>query len=134
MGVQCPTAVIGDTHGQYHDVLRLIEVAGEPGEDHMMIFNGDFIDRGAWGLELMTVLMAWKIALPHRVLLVRGNHESVYCAMTYGFFGEMEAKLGPKIARKLFAGEHGSDLSLRASSVPAAAEMLSTCDGNALQK
>ena len=97
--------VVGDTHGQFHDVLRLLSVAGRPSSSHLMVFNGDFIDRGAWGFEVLVLLAAWKVALPHRALLLRGNHESVYCASTYGFCGEVEAKYGPRNAKRLFAGE-----------------------------
>lgn len=95
-------SVVGDTHGQFHDVLRLMERAGTPAPGNMLVFNGDFIDRGAWGVETLLMLAAWKVAAPSRALLLRGNHESVYCASTYGFLGEMEAKLGPKAAKRLF--------------------------------
>jgi hypothetical protein len=37
--------VVGDTHGQLHDVLRLFEVAGAPSSDSLFILNGDFVDR-----------------------------------------------------------------------------------------
>ena len=53
--------VVGDTHGQFHDLLRLFEHAGEPSEANMFIFNGDFVDRGAWGVEVLTTLAAWKV-------------------------------------------------------------------------
>lgn len=39
--------VVGDTHGQYHDVLRLLELAGCPSADNLFILNGDFVDRRA---------------------------------------------------------------------------------------
>jgi len=42
-------------------------VAGYPNNDRFFVFNGDFIDRGAWGVEIMAILMAWKIALPQQV-------------------------------------------------------------------
>ena len=55
---------------------------------------GDFVDRGAWGVELLAVLAAWKLALPRSVLLLRGNHESTTCTKMYGFFAELQAKYG----------------------------------------
>jgi hypothetical protein len=39
--------VVGDTHGQLHDVLRLFDVAGTPSADALFILNGDFVDRCA---------------------------------------------------------------------------------------
>jgi serine/threonine-protein phosphatase 5 len=86
--------VVGDTHGQFHDVLRLLEVAGPPGGARTYVFNGDFVDRGAWGLETLALLAAWKLALPAHVHLLRGNHESATCTLLYGFKGELAAKYG----------------------------------------
>ncbi len=54
-------------------------MAGWPSEDQLFVWNGDFVDRGAWGVELLAVLAAWKLALPASVFLLRGNHESITC-------------------------------------------------------
>ncbi|XP_074556437.1 serine/threonine-protein phosphatase 7 isoform X2 [Curcuma longa] len=86
--------VVGDVHGQLHDVLFLLEDAGFPAEDRLFVFNGDYVDRGAWGLETFVLLLAWKVFLPHRVFLLRGNHESKYCTSVYGFENEVLAKYG----------------------------------------
>ncbi len=56
-----------------------MEAAGWPSAEQLFVFNGDFVDRGAWGVELLAVLAAWKLALPSAVFLLRGNHESVTC-------------------------------------------------------
>lgn len=45
---------------------------------------GDFVDRGAWGVEVLALLMAYKWLLPHNVYLVRGNHESNIITQVYG--------------------------------------------------
>lgn len=58
---------------------------------------GDFVDRGAWGLETLLLLAAWKLALPDRVLLLRGNHETATCSKLYGFYAELGAKLGVRV-------------------------------------
>jgi serine/threonine-protein phosphatase 5 len=65
--------VVGDTHGQYHDVLKLLHLAGDPSATNWYVFNGDFVDRGAWGVEVLAVLMAWKLAHPKHVFLLRGG-------------------------------------------------------------
>lgn len=54
--------VVGDVHGQLHDVLFLLKDAGFPGEDRIYVFNGDYVDRGAWGLETFLLLLAWKVS------------------------------------------------------------------------
>lgn len=53
--------VVGDLHGQFHDVLFLLRDAGYPGDDRFFVFNGDYVDRGAWGLETFLLLLAWKV-------------------------------------------------------------------------
>lgn len=88
--------VVGDVHGQLHDVLFLLRDAGFPSENRIFVFNGDYVDRGAWGLETFVILLAWKIVFPNRVYLLRGNHESKYCTFVYGFEKEVLAKYGDK--------------------------------------
>ncbi|KAM7258514.1 hypothetical protein ACFE04_014255 [Oxalis oulophora] len=88
--------VVGDIHGQLHDLLFLLKDAGFPADNRFFVFNGDYVDRGAWGLETFLLLLAWKVYLPHRVFLLRGNHESKYCTSVYGFEKEVLAKYGDK--------------------------------------
>lgn len=88
--------VVGDVHGQLHDVLFLLKDAGLPSENRFFVFNGDYVDRGAWGLETFLLLLAWKVFMPQRVFLLRGNHESKYCTSVYGFEKEVLAKYGEK--------------------------------------
>ncbi|XP_073005924.1 serine/threonine-protein phosphatase 7 [Typha latifolia] len=95
--------VVGDVHGQLHDVIFLLEDTGFPSESRFFVFNGDYVDRGAWGLETFLLLLAWKVFLPHRVFLLRGNHESKYCTSVYGFEKEVMVKYGdqgPQVYRK----------------------------------
>ncbi|KAL6226884.1 hypothetical protein ACLB2K_000843 [Fragaria x ananassa] len=92
--------VVGDVHGQLHDVLFLLKDAGCPSENRIFVFNGDYVDRGAWGLETFLVLLAWKVLMPTRVYLLRGNHESKYCTSVYGFENEVLVK---------YRDEHGKD-------------------------
>eukprot|EP00245_Coleochaete_scutata_P004177 TRINITY_DN1644_c0_g2_i1.p1 TRINITY_DN1644_c0_g2~~TRINITY_DN1644_c0_g2_i1.p1 ORF type:complete len:477 (-),score=70.18 TRINITY_DN1644_c0_g2_i1:341-1771(-) len=92
--------LVGDVHGQYHDVLRLLDEAGHPGPTSYFVFNGDYVDRGAWGFETYMLLLAWKVYMPKRVILLRGNHETRYCASSYGFEAEVEFKYG-KVAKSL---------------------------------
>ncbi|KAJ7953257.1 Serine/threonine-protein phosphatase [Quillaja saponaria] len=88
--------VVGDVHGQLHDLLFLLRDAGYPSDNRIFIFNGDYVDRGAWGLETFVLLLAWKVFLPHNIYLLRGNHESKYCTSVYGFEKEVLTKYGDK--------------------------------------
>ncbi|KAK7360378.1 hypothetical protein VNO77_02367 [Canavalia gladiata] len=88
--------VVGDVHGQLHDLLFLLRDAGFPSKDRIFVFNGDYVDRGAWGLETFLLLLAWKVFMPHNIYLLRGNHESKYCTSVYGFEKEVMVKYGDK--------------------------------------
>lgn len=57
----CKAVLVGDVHGQFHDVLNLLEIAGPPSANRLFVFNGDYVDRGAWGFETYIYLLAWKV-------------------------------------------------------------------------
>lgn len=65
--------IVGDVHGQFSDLIYIFETFGYPTNDSPYLFNGDFVDRGSEGLEIILVLFAWKIAAPDSIYLNRGN-------------------------------------------------------------
>lgn len=68
--------VVGDLHGQLSDLLHIIDESGLPDKTNRFIFNGDFVDRGEKGLEIVVILFALLVAEgPEVVCLNRGNHE-----------------------------------------------------------
>ncbi|PON96172.1 Serine/threonine-specific protein phosphatase/bis(5-nucleosyl)-tetraphosphatase [Trema orientale] len=86
--------VVGDVNGQFHDLLNLFNIAGLPSENQFYVFNGNYVDRGAWGLEVFLVLLSWKVLMPNRVYLLRGNHETKFSTSIYGFEQEVKTKFG----------------------------------------
>lgn len=70
-----PICVVGDLHGQYFDMLNMIQKAGEPGSINYL-FLGDYVDRGILGIEVVLFLISLKLNEPKTVVLLRGNHES----------------------------------------------------------
>ncbi|CAI5741394.1 unnamed protein product [Hyaloperonospora brassicae] len=84
--------VCGDTHGQFYDVCNIFSLNGLPSETNPYLFNGDFVDRGSFSLEVVMTLFAMKIVYPQHVHLLRGNHESKNMNKIYGFEGEVKHK------------------------------------------
>ncbi|KAL5757476.1 hypothetical protein ACOSP7_020087 [Xanthoceras sorbifolium] len=72
------------------------ESAGFPSDHRYFVFNGNYINRGSWGLEVLLVLLALKVLMPHRVYLLRGSNETKECTLKYGFWAEVCTKFGKK--------------------------------------
>lgn len=56
------------------------------------MFNGDFVDRGKKGLEVLLLLVSCLLVFPGGVFLNRGNHEDTVMNARYGFIREVHQK------------------------------------------
>ncbi|KAF6250888.1 phosphatase 5-like protein [Scenedesmus sp. NREL 46B-D3] len=68
------------------------DLNGNPGPDNPYLFNGDFVDRGSFSVEVILSLLAWKVLHPGCMHMSRGNHESHSMNKIYGFDGEVKHK------------------------------------------
>ncbi|BEI85439.1 hypothetical protein CcaverHIS002_0508400 [Cutaneotrichosporon cavernicola] len=91
--VSSPVTVVGDIHGQFHDLIEIFRIGG-PAPNTNYLFLGDYVDRGLHSVETISLLTCLKLRYPERIQLIRGNHESRAVTQTYGFYLECTRKYG----------------------------------------
>lgn len=98
--------LMGDQHGSFHSFFRLIIRLISTGimdenyklvDNYKIIFLGDILDRGNYGLEIMYIILKLMIANNSEnklnVIINRGNHEEENTFKHYGFYLEIFKKI-----------------------------------------
>lgn len=72
-----PVYIIGDIHGQYYDLLKILKNRinfTENVQHQTFLFLGDYVDRGLFSIQTLLLILALKINSPSKIILLRGNH------------------------------------------------------------
>ncbi|OYT65546.1 hypothetical protein B6U74_03150 [Candidatus Bathyarchaeota archaeon ex4484_205] len=81
----CDTILfVGDLHGDYESAESAFKLYEELSPD-IIVFLGDYVDRGPKQLETINLLLRNFVEVPERVCLLRGNHETPSMNLYYGF-------------------------------------------------
>jgi protein phosphatase len=72
--------IIGDLHGDIKSLTTILEKSDfitkmNTTNDAVIVFLGDYGDRGANQTELYYTVLSLKVAFPEQIVLLRGNHE-----------------------------------------------------------
>lgn len=60
---------------QFYDLIEIFRIGGYAPHTNYL-FLGDYVDRGLFSVETISLLTCLKLRYPDRVQLIRGNHES----------------------------------------------------------
>jgi len=82
---------VGDTHGDVLSSIKAREVSKSM-EVNLVVFLGDYVDRGPYQLENLLFVLSWKTEEPERVIILRGNHESYEMNLYYGFMSVLRSR------------------------------------------
>jgi hypothetical protein len=77
---------------QFYDLLTIFSKYGMP-PNRKYLFLGDYIDRGEFGVEVLTILMFLKVKFPKNIYLLRGNHECRILTSAHNFRSECKKSM-----------------------------------------
>ncbi|EFO62440.1 Phosphatase [Giardia lamblia P15] len=99
-------AVVGDLHGDAEStkyIFQKVLLNKTFMDSGMVVFLGDYVDRGQHGINVLISILAAKVVYGDRVMIIRGNHESENLNRRYGFLDEVSRAYGHAFYHKTIA-------------------------------
>ena len=78
------TFAIGDIHGDYDQLMRLLDRLPGLLPDDTLVFVGDYLDRGPDSAGVVALVRRLMAEAPFRVVALRGNHEDAWLRVLDG--------------------------------------------------
>lgn len=97
---------VGDVHGQFFKLKKLMEKLFIK-EDDLLVFVGDYIDRGHYSFEVIEYLI--KLKEKHNCVFLRGNHEDMFMDYMSGIHEDVFVYNGGRDTVKSYR-KHGYEI------------------------
>lgn len=95
--------VVGDIHGNLDALRWVLKRIKDDKTLHHVVFLGDYVDRGEHSLDVINTLFLHKLADPKKIILLRGNNETLPVNYNYGFYDEIKENFLVRDRGKVFA-------------------------------
>ena len=98
--------IIGDFHSSFHSLYQILKInrnffidkdSLKLKNNRYIVFLGDIIDRGPYGIELIYIIFILKIINFDNIFIIAGNHEYQETYDRYGFYDEIKYQFGSTI-------------------------------------
>ena len=122
--------IIGDIHGSLIPLQKILESLKEKKiidkdykikDSYYLIFLGDIIDRGPYGIELLLIAFKLKMVNKDKVIIINGNHEDKSVYSSYGFEKELQFEI------ELFSEENNPGLNNIKENIEKILTLLPSC-------
>ena len=101
------TFVFGDIHGHYDEIKKLVGLV-KPDDHDMLIFLGDYIDRGKQSFKVIEYML--ELEQQYNCVFLKGNHEELFLDYLSGIDSDLYLYNGGDMTISSYA-DHGFDIS-----------------------